>query len=354
MDRTTLAALPKAVLHDHLDGGLRIGTLMELAEARGYDGLPGDRQETRRLLHQGGSGSLESYLDAFRHTVAVMQTPEDLSRIAYECLEDHAADGVVYAEIRFAPILHLRSGLSREDVIEAVLDGMARARRDFGIVFGVIVDALRQLPGSDTEVRAALRFVGEGVVGFDLSGLEQGNPPDAHLAACRAAREGGLGLTIHAGEGDGAASIWRALGRCHAQRIGHGARVVDDTITEGSEIRRVGSLAGLVRDHRVPLELCPTSNLHTGLVPSPADHPIGRLHRAGFVVTVNTDNRLMSGVTMTDEMALVVDHQGFTLDDLEKVTVTALETGFGDWCERRRLIDEAVRPAYEALRVAPT
>jgi len=354
MDRGFLSSLPKAVLHDHLDGGLRISTILELADDHGYTGLPSHDPETlRRWFHRGGSGSLDAYLAAFTHTVAVMQTAEALSRIAYECLVDHAAERVKYAEIRFAPALHTRRGLRLEEVIEAVLDGMRRGRADTGVEFGVIIDALRQERDADPVARAAIHFFREGVVAFDLAGPELGHPPDAHLAECRLVREAGLGLTVHAGEGDGPQSIWRAYGRCHAQRIGHGVRIIEDTVVRNGEVVALGQLARTIRDHRVPLEVCPTSNLHTGVAATPAAHPLGALHRAGFVVTLNTDNGLMSDVTMTDEFAFAVDHHGFTIADLEQVTVAALDAGFGDWAVRRRIRDEVVRPAYQQALTVP-
>jgi adenosine deaminase len=350
MDPAVLASLPKAVLHDHLDGGLRITTLLELADATGYTKLVSDDAAAlQQWFHQGESGSLERYLEPFDHTIAVMQTPEALSRIAYECLEDLAADGVVYAEIRFGPALHTLQGLRLEGVIEAVADGLERGHRDTGVECGLIIDALRQDANADPVVRAAATMMHAGVVGFDLSGPEKGFPPDAHLAECRFAREAGLGLTLHAGEGDGPQSIWRAYGRCHAQRIGHGVRIIEDTIVRNGEIVAVGELARTLRDQRVPLEVCPTSNLHTGIAGRPEDHPLGALYRGGFAVTLNTDNRLMSDVTMTDEFQLAIDHHGFGAADLEEVTINALNAGFGSWPTRKRLIDDVVRPAYAAL-----
>jgi adenosine deaminase len=350
MERARVAQLPKVVLHDHLDGGLRPETLLDLADAAGYDDLPGqDAAEVAAWMEQGTSGSLERYLEAFRHTVAVMQTPDAMARVAYEALEDLAADGVVYAELRFAPSLNTRDGMTLEEVLEAALDGMRRAERDHGIAWGLIVDALRHERQADPIARAAIRFFHAGVVGFDLAGPELGHPPDEHLAECRLVREAGLGLTLHAGEADGPQSIWRAFGRCHAQRIGHGVRIVEDTVVRNGEIVRLGGLARTLRDLRVPLELCPTSNVHTGVASSLATHPVGMLHRAGFTVTLNTDNRLISRVTMTDEYHhAVVDH-GFGAADLEQVTVNALEAGFGDWDRRRALIRDVVRPAYAAV-----
>ncbi len=349
MERSLLHSLPKVVLHDHLDGGLRPGTVLDLADDVGYTGLPArDADGLARWFHQDGSGSLDAYLAAFVHTVAVMQRPAGLERTAYECLEDLAADGAVYAKVRFAPSLHLDGGLNRHEVVEAVLEGMHRAGRDHGIAYGVIIDALRHHTDSEEVVRVATDYVDDGVVAFDLSGPELGHPPDAHLAACRLARETGLGLTLHAGEADGPASIWRAYGRCHAQRIGHGFRIIDDTEIGDGEIVAVGGLARTIRDHGVPLEICPTSNLHTvGMAPE--DHPLGMLTRAGFAVTINTDNRLMSGTTMTDEMAFAVTHHGFTVEDLHAVTMTALRAGFGDATVRRDLGDTVIGPAYQAV-----
>ncbi len=350
MESAVLASLPKAVLHDHLDGGLRISTLLELADATGYTELASDAPATLRdWFHQGESGSLERYLEAFDHTIAVMQTPEALSRIAYECMEDLAADGVVYAEIRFGPALHTIRGLGLEAVIEAVADGMQRGHRDTGVEYGLIIDALRQHRDADPVVRAAASMMHEGVVGFGLSGPEKGFPPDTHLAECRFAREAGLGLTLHAGEGDGPQSIWRAYGRCHAQRIGHGVRIIEDTVVRNGEIVALGDLARTIRDHRVPLEMCPTSNLHSGIVERPEEHPLGALTRGGFTVTLNTDNRLMSDVTMTDEFRFAVDHHGFGAAEMEAVTINALNAGFASWPVRQRLIEDVVRPAYAAL-----
>lgn len=348
MDRTTIQQLPKALLHDHLDGGLRVQTIVELAESFGYEGLPtSDPAELATWFFQGGSGSLERYLDAFEHTVAVCTRQEALRRVAYEAGEDLANDGVVYAEVRFGPSLHGREGMSREAAVEAVLDGFAAASRDFGIVLGTIVSALRQDTDSEEVARVGARYAEEGVVGFDLAGPEAGNPADDHLAACLIAREAGLGLTIHAGEGDGPHSIWLALARCGAQRIGHGVRIIEDTRQEADgTITELGALARRVRDHRVTLEVSPSSNLHIGAFPDARSHPFGPLLRAGFAVTINTDNRLMSHVSLSDEFALMVDTFDVTIAELGTVTETALIGGFGDWPTRKRLLDEVVGPAY--------
>jgi adenosine deaminase len=349
MDRDLLASLPKAVLHDHLDGGVRVGTVVDLAAEQGYAALPAtDVEELRAWFHQGGSGSLEAYLASFVHTVGVMQTPAALTRVAYEAVVDLAADGVVYAESRFAPLLHTSGGMTTDEVMAAVVDGIGRGTADTGITVGLIVASMRDRPDSDAVADLAVAWMDRGVVAFDLVGPEAGYPPDDHLAACRRARERNLGLTIHAGESDGPNSVWRAVARCGAERIGHGVRIVEDTTVEDGDIVAVGRVAAMVRDHRVPLEVCISSNLHTGAFPTAAAHPIGMLHRAGFTVTLNTDNRLMSGVSLSDEFALAVEHHGFGPADLLEITENALRAGFGDWPERKRLLEEVVRPAYRA------
>jgi len=344
-----VGALPKALLHDHLDGGLRVETILEITDEEGYQGLPAaDEPSLREWFHQGRSGSLVRYLEAFEHTIAVMQTREAIRRVAYEAGVDLAADGVVYAEIRFAPSQHRRRGLSREDVIEAVLDGFAGAERETGIVLGAIIDAMRQDTDSDEVVDAAIPFLDHGVLAFDLAGPEAGFPADDHLAACLRAREAGLGLTLHAGEADGAASIWRALARCGAQRIGHGVRIIDEAAVEDGTIVDLAPLARRVRDHRIPLEVAISSNLHTSAFPETTEHPFGALYRAGFAVTLNTDNRLMSGVSLSDEYRFSRDTFDLSYADLGEITATALRAGFGDWPVRSRLINEVVAPAYEA------
>lgn len=342
--------LPKAVLHEHLDGGLRVETVLELADAAGYRGLPShDIEQLRTWFHQGRSGSLERYLEAFAHTVAVMQTEEAISRVAYESVRDLADDGVVYAEIRFAPSLNTVGGLSREAVLEAAWDGVRQGVAEGGIVVGgLIVCAMRQDVDSVEVARIAARAAGRSVIGFDLAGPEAGFPPDAHLEACRIAREAGLGLTIHGGEGDGAHSMWRAIALCGAMRIGHGVHVADDTEFNGTEIGHLGRFARSVRDHQVPLEVAISSNLHTGSYPTLGEHPFGALFHNGFNVSINTDNRLMSGVTLSDEYALASEQFGLSLEDLGQITVAAIDAGFGDHRERRRLIDEVVKPAYAA------
>ena len=349
MDLEAVHELPKAVLHDHLDGGLRVETMIDLAAASEYSALPSsDPDELAEVMFQGGSGSLRAYLESFAHTVGVMQTPEAIERVAYEAGIDHHRDGVVYAELRFGPSLLTEKGLSREDAIESVLLGLRRAASETGLVFGLIISAIRQDHDSDDVAAAAARYVGEGVVGFDLAGREIGYPPDDHLPALNRAREHGLGISLHAGEAAGTESIAAALGKGGAQRLGHGVRIIDDCKVDGGEITALGSLATRVRDQRIPLEVSICSNIHTGLAPDAAAHPFGMLYRAGFNVSINTDNRLMSRVSMSSEVMLAIEAYDLTVEDISTITVGALRAGFGDWEDRQRLIDDVVVPAYTA------
>jgi adenosine deaminase len=338
--------LPKVVLHEHLDGGLRIPTVLELAAAEGIQLPATDLKDLTEWFRQDESGSLESYLEAFDYTTAVMQTADAVSRIAYEAVQDLAHDGVVYAEIRFGPALCTKGALKVPDVLEAALDGFARGSRDTGLVVGTIVSALRQDSDSETVARAAVRFLGNGVVGFDLAGPEKGYPPDVHLPAIRLAHEAGLGVTLHAGEGDGPHSMWRAVALCGAQRIGHGIHIADATDFDGISIGSMDRFAKRVRDQRIPLEVAISSNLHTGSYPDAQSHPFGALYRAGFNVSINTDNRLMSGVSVSSEYALAQSAFDLAPRDLGVITVNALEAAFGSWTDRSRLIDAVVKPAY--------
>lgn len=336
------ATLPKVLLHDHLDGGVRPATVLELALESGYAALPArDVTGLRDWFHQAGAESLESYLAAFEHTFGVMQTPEAMRRVAYEAVEDLANDGVVYAEIRFAPSLHILGGMTRAEVIAAVAEGFAQAEQAFGTPARIIIDALRHQGDSLEVARAAADFVGAGVVGFDLAGPEAGFPPQDHLAAIGLAQAAGLRITLHAGEGDGVPSVAAALA-CGAERIGHGVRIIEDTTVEGGRIVAMGEVATEVHRRGIPLEVCPTSNLDTNIFPDAASHPIGVLQRAGFAVTLNTDNRLMSATSMGQEFALVARFCGMGLDDLMRATDTAVAAAF---------CDDATRAAV-AARVA--
>lgn len=341
----TLQNLPKVLLHDHLDGGVRPSTVIDLAKAMGYTQLPhSDPAGLSEWFYQGDSRSLERYLEAFSHTFGVMQDPAALRRAAYEAGEDLASDGVVYAEIRFGPTLHTAGGLDRHDVIAAVAEGADAAEADFGITIRLIIDALRHQEDSAEVARVAVDLMDHGVVGFDLAGPEAGFPPSLHGEACRIARDGGLRLTIHAGEGDGVDSISDAIAM-GAERIGHGPRIVEDAVVRDGEIVELGPIAAKVLESAVPLEICPTSNLHTGMYPNAAAHPVGMLDRAGFVVTLNTDNRLMSGISLTDEFELVATHHGFGIEDLHRVTLNAVDAAFCDE-ETRGTVRARVEAGY--------
>ncbi|HEY3262182.1 MAG TPA: adenosine deaminase, partial [Pseudonocardiaceae bacterium] len=302
---------PKVLLHDHLDGGLRPSTVVELAEAAGHRLPETDADELARWFRAvADSGSLERYLATFAHTVGVMQDRESLIRVAAECAEDLAADGVVYAEVRYAPELHTERGLRLEQVIEAVLEGFELGSRGGatrpGIRIGCLLTAMRHAARSSEIAQLAVRYRDAGVVGFDIAGAEAGFPPTRHLDAFEYLRQQNAHFTIHAGEAFGLPSIWEALQWCGADRLGHGVRIVDDIKTAADGTVQLGRLAAYVRDKRIPLEMCPSSNVQTGAAPSIAEHPIGLLARLRFRVTVNTDNRLMSGCTLSSELAALV------------------------------------------------
>lgn len=325
MNPEELRAFPKIQLHEHLDGGLRSATILELAEAVGYHGLPASDVDSLSdwFTSTVKGGGLSGYLATFDHTIAVLQTADALERVAYESVVDLAAEGVIHAEVRFAPELNTRSGLGIDDVLEAALAGLARGAADTGVDVGLIVDGMRHEHRSLEAAEAAVRWRDSGVVGFDIAGPEAGFPPQVHLEAFQVAASGGLGITIHAGEADGLESIASALHECGAQRLGHGVRIVDDI--DGD---RLGPIATEVRDRRIPLEMCPRSNVDTGAATSIADHPIDRLLRLGFTVTVNCDNRLMSGTNPTDELAALVDTFGWGEDEVRTVNRNAAAAAF--------------------------
>ena len=343
--------IPKAVLHDHLDGGLRPTTMLEIAAALGYE-LPAGTPEDldRWFVESASSGSLVRYLETFVHTVAVMQRADDLRRVARECVEDLAADGVVYAEVRYAPEQHLVAGLSLDEVVEAVQAGFDEATAALraggrAIVVRQILTALRHAAMSREIAELAIRHRDLGVCGFDIAGAEAGYPPTRHLDAFEYLQRENAHFTIHAGEAFGLPSIWQALQWCGAERLGHGVRIVDDIAVEDGEVR-LGRLANYVRDRRVPLEMCPSSNLQTGAAASLGEHPIGLLARLRFRVTVNTDNRLMSGTTMSREMEIITDAFDYDLVDLEWFTINAMKSAFLPFDERLDIIDRVIKPGY--------
>jgi len=351
IDLALIRQAPKVLLHDHLDGGLRPVTVIELARDAGYDGLPTtDPGELAAFFTSGADRkSLELYLEGFAHTVAVMQTYDGIVRVSQECAEDLAADGVVYAEVRYAPELSIGGGLTMDEVVSAVLEGFRRGSASSGISMGFIVTAMRQFARSVEVAELAVRHRDEGVVGFDVAGPEAGFPPTRHLDAFNLIHQANFHLTIHAGEAFGLPSIWEALQWCGAQRLGHGVRIVDDITMGGDGEVAIGRLAAFVRDMRVPLEMCPTSNVHTGAVASIEEHPIDLLRRLRFRVTVNTDNRLMSGVTLSDEFATLSRVFGFGLDEMQWLTLNAMKSAFNAFDERLRLINGVIKPGYARL-----
>jgi len=351
IDRSVIHRAPKVLLHDHLDGGLRPSTVVDLAREYGYDGLPTeDPEELARAFTAGADRkSLVLYLEGFAHTVGVMQTREALIRVAQECAEDLAADGVVYAEVRYAPELSTSGGLSLDEAVEAILEGFDRGSSAHGISLGLIVTGMRQFARSVEVAELAIRHRDHGVVGFDVAGPEAGFPPTRYLDAFNLIHQANFHLTIHAGEAFGLPSIWEALQWCGAERLGHGVRIIDDiTMGPGGDVA-LGRLAGYVRDRRVPLEMCPTSNVHTGAASSIEDHPIDLLRRLRFRVTVNTDNRLMSGISLTDEFATLSSTFGFGLDEMQWLTLNAIKSAFAPFDERLRLINGVIKPGYAAL-----
>jgi adenosine deaminase len=347
-----IARAPKVLLHDHLDGGLRPTTVIELADEVGYRDLPTtDPVELGAWMTRGADRKdLVLYLQTFAHTVAVMQTAEGLARVARECAEDLAADGVVYAEVRFAPELHLQGLLSLDQVVEAVVGGFQDGSAGRGITVRTILTAMRTAARSLEIAELAVRWRNRGVVGFDIAGAEAGHPPTRHLDAFEHIRRENFHLTIHAGEAFGLPSIWEALQLCGAERLGHGVRIVDDIRIRPDGAPELGRLAALVRDRRIPLELCPTSNVHSGAARSIAEHPIGLLSDLRFRVTVNTDNRLMSATSMTREMAQLVEAFDWDWDRLEWVTVNAMKSAFIPFDERLALIRDVIEPGYAAVR----
>ncbi len=348
---------PKVALHEHLDGGVRPDTVAEIAQEIGHE-LPAPADELGAWFEAASnSGSLERYLETFIHTVAVMQRPEDLARVAKESVLDLAADGVVYAELRWAPEQHQSAGLSLREAVEAVQAGIDEGRAEAGapIVVGQLLTAMRHATYGVEIAKLVVEYRDSGVAGFDIAGAEDGYPPILHLEAFEYLRRENAHFTIHAGEAFGLPSIWQAVQRCGAERLGHGVRIVDDIDFDAPGGPRLGRLASYIRDRRVPLEMCPSSNLQTHAVPdmdSIADHPIGPLKELGFRVTVNCDNRLMSGTSMSREMTLLAEAFDYDLDDLRWFTVNAMKSAFLPFDQRLDLINNVIKPAYAELNRA--
>ena len=354
LDKELVRKAPKVALHEHLDGSLRPRTILELADRIGYADLPSREEKPLADWFAAGAarGSLPQYLEGFRHTIALLQTSESLERVAYEYAEDLAKDGVVYGEVRFAPHFHTAGGLGVDAVMAAVLKGLARGKEDFGVEIGLIVCAMRNLSSmlSLQMAELAVAWRSKGCVGFDLAGEEAGHPARHHLDAFQLVKRMNFSITIHAGESFGPESIWQALQYCGAHRIGHGTRLVEDMVIYEDKVISLGPLAQYVLDHRIPIEVCLSSNVDTGATESLAKHPFPHYMRKGFRVTLNTDNRLMSRTTMTDEMMLAVEHFGCSLADLEKLAINGMKSAFAHYDERIRVIFERIKPGYARLR----
>jgi adenosine deaminase len=359
--RDQVQRAPKVLLHDHLDGGLRPATIVELAAEVGHE-LPAPDADSlgKWFTTMADSGSLVSYLETFDHTVAVMQTATSLKRVARECVEDLAADGVVYAEVRYAPEQHLERGLTLDEVVAAVQDGFEEGSAEAAaagtpIRLGTLLTAMRHAARSREIAELAVRHREHGVVGFDIAGAEAGYPPSRHLDAFDYLHRENFHLTIHAGEAFGLPSIWEAVQVCGTDRLGHGVRIVDDIELLGGRDRfgrpraHLGRLAAWIRDNRIPLELCPSSNVQTGAAATVGEHPVTILKDLRFRATVNTDNRLMSATSMSRELELLAKEAGWTLGDARWVTINALKSAFIPFDERLALIEDVVKPGYAAL-----
>lgn len=351
--KETIIKIPKVELHYHLDGALRPGTIIELAEENNLKIPSHDPRELAKWFHRGASRkSLALYLEGFAVTCSVLQTESALWRVARECMEDLHADGVVYAEIRFAPILHQDKGLTLEQIVHAVLQGLKEGQEKTGVRFGLILCAMRHQDGvvSREIAELAVDFRTRNVVGFDIAGDEYGHPPKRHLDAFQFVRDKNFNITIHAGEAFGIESIWQALQICGSHRIGHGTRLREDMTLDGQKLESMGTLSHFIRDKRIPLEICLSSNIQTGAAESLEDHPFPVFFRNHFRVTLNTDNTLMSNTTLSHEMELAVKHYQLDINDLEKLTVNAMKSAFLHYEERLDIIYSKIKPLFSEIK----
>lgn len=348
-----IKAVPKVLLHDHLDGGLRASTVIELADELKYKKLPTkDPVELAEWFHRGANkGNLVEYLQGFEHTTAVMQTKESLERVAYEMMEDMKNDNVCYVETRFAPVFHTQNGLWYEDIVSAVLDGLERGKQDFGVGYGLILCGMRNMKNTLEIAELAVNFRKKGVIGFDLAGEEGGYPPKKHIEAFQFIQRENFNITIHAGEAFGKESIWQAIQWCGAHRIGHATHLIEDFILDKDRnVVGFGDLAQYVLDKRIPLEICLLSNVHTGAVDKIENHPFGLLFKEKFRVTLNTDDRLMSDTTMTKEFLVAIDVFNLNLEDLEKLTINSMKSAFIPYKERLHYIYNVIKPGYQKMK----
>lgn len=361
-----IRTVPKVLLHDHLDGGVRPQTVIDLAAETGYRNLPShDSEELARHFVRGANRrSLDLYLETFAHTIGVMQTPEALHRVAKECAEDLASDGIVYAEVRFAPELHTEKGLSHDEIVEAVIAGFKEGMNESTaataesatasatanpIRIGVLLTAMRTFAHSLEIAQLAVKWRDDIVVGFDIAGEEAGYPPTRHLDAFHYIQRHNFHFTIHAGESYGPPSIWEAIQFCGAERLGHGVRIIDEIQIHPDGTAELSDLAAFVRDRRIPLEVCPTSNVHTGAAASIAEHPIGKLRDLNYRITVNTDNRLMSDTTLSEEFAACADAFGWTWQDIRWLTINAAKSSFIPFDDRLAIINDIIKPGFAHL-----
>ena len=345
--------VPKVELHEHLDGGLRPETIIELARERNI-ALPSTDPDTLKKWFTKGcqQKSLKLYLETFDVTLSVMQDKEALVRIAKEEIEDLAKDNIVYAEIRFCPELHTKQGMNLEEVVHAVLEGCDEGRRKTGVEYGLILCAMRhENPKLSLEIaELAVAFAERGVVGFDLAGDEYGHPAKKHLEAFQYIRTKNFNITIHAGEAFGIESIWQAIQICEAHRIGHGTRLTEDMVIENGKIIKMGSLAHFIQDKRIPMEMCLTSNVGTGAVESYKEHPFPIFFKEHFRVFLCSDNRLMSDTNLTKEMEIAVEEYGFDLKDLEKITINAMKSAFIHHDKKLKIIYDVIKAGYQKIR----
>ena len=348
-----IKTIPKVLLHDHLDGGLRPQTIIDLAKELKYDKLPTNNPvELAEWFHRGANkGNLVEYLQGFEHTTAVMQTREGLERVAYEMIEDMHSDGVVYVETRFAPVFHRLKGLYYEDSVKAVLAGLERGKKDFGVGYGLILCGMRNMKDTVDIAELAVNFRNDGVVGFDLAGEEGGYPPKKHIEAFQYIQRANFNITIHAGEAFGKDSIWQAIQWCGAHRIGHATRLLEDIVLDSNgNVINFGELAQYVLDKRIPLEICLLSNVHTGAVDKIENHPFGILYKEKFRVTLNTDDRLMSDTTMTKEFLTAIQYFNLNFEDFEKITINSMKSAFIPYKERLKYIYDVIKPGYQKIR----
>jgi adenosine deaminase len=347
-----IRSVPKVLLHDHLDGGLRPETVAELAIEQNYNKLPtSDPEKLGDWFHQlAYSGSLVEYLKGFTHTTAVMQSKAALERVAYEMMEDMKKDGVCYVETRFAPVYHLKDKLHLDDAVKAVLIGLEKGKKDFGVGYGLILCGMRNMTDTLEIAELAVNFRDWGVVGFDLAGEEGGYPPKKHIDAFHFIQRANFNITIHAGEAFGKESIWQAIQWCGAHRIGHATHLKEDMIVDkNGKAIRFGDLAQYILDKRIPLEICLSSNLHTGAIDKIENHPFGTLFKEKFRVTINTDDRLMSDTTLTKEFMTAVKYFNLTFDDIEKITINSMKSSFIHYDERLKYIYDVIKPGFKKV-----